>query len=111
MNKLKHSPEPWVAAKLKSGTKDIWLGVATEQVEDQECVSFLISPESVVNELDLHNAFLIAAAPEMIDVLIEITQYLSPHPKNTIGCGSVLHRKINDVIEKATGTRIGEVSK
>ena len=48
---------------------------------------------------------------QMLDILKEITDYLTPNNKNYIGCKSILHRKVDDVIESVTGKSIDESTK
>ena len=47
----------------------------------------------------------------MLDILKEITDYLTPNNKNYIGCKSILHRKVDELIESVTGKSIEEVTK
>jgi hypothetical protein len=42
------------------------------------------------------------ATPNMYAVMQEIDEYLSSNPKNYIGSGSVLHRKVQEVIKNKT---------
>ena len=48
---------------------------------------------------------------QMLDILKEITDYLTPNNKNYIGCKSILHRKVDDVIEAVTDKSTDELLK
>jgi len=49
------------------------------------------------------DARLFRAAAEMMSLLEECDEYLSPNPQNYIGHGSILHTKMRDIIAKVKG--------
>lgn len=51
------------------------------------------------------DARLFRAAAEMMALLEECDEYLSPNPQNYIGCESVLHAKMRDLIGNVKGIK------
>jgi hypothetical protein len=49
------------------------------------------------------DARLFRAAAEMMALLEECDEYLSPNTQNYIGCESILHSKMRDLISKVKG--------
>lgn len=65
MNKAKHTPGPWVATLRLAGTKSVRTAVCTKH-DKMVCDTFRIPIEEAEA-----NAALIAAAPELLALLIE----------------------------------------
>jgi hypothetical protein len=95
VSKLKHTPGPW---KYENVCDDIF---EIYDYVNQETIT-----EYCNNEAD---ARIIAAAPEMLEALMELSKYLFRNDKNSIGHKSAYHRLMNDIIEKATGMSIDEI--
>ena len=96
MNKLKHTPGPWYVRPFKGPgqiTCEVCFG------KDDECIT-----DGVYENAD---AKLIAAAPEMLDALIYFVKRCFI---GTIKSRKTLKYYI-EVIEKATGQKIGDIIK
>ena len=101
----KHTPSPWRLSTINphavnANSKDLTIGIATTHgTDDANYSDFFPSTEEAKA-----NARLIAAAPELLDALVELTKWA-----NVAGCGreegSVLDQNINAAraaIAKAT---------
>jgi hypothetical protein len=99
MSKLKHTPAPWAAFKSELGicvtTDNSPLGVP------ETPLICLISDQNSFNAEDKANTRLIAAAPEMLDGLIQIYKTLKINSMDING--------LRGIIERATGLSIEEV--
>lgn len=79
-------------------SKDVKGGIYTEMI----CEFFLPeTDEDYYNSRIEADAKLIAAAPELLEVIQECDEYLKGNSKNYIGNGSILHRKLKQAINKA----------
>lgn len=114
MSKLKHTPGPW-----KYDDDPLRMRIHSEFDHDIVCHMVGNSASSMIQKREIKNANarLIAAAPEMIEVLINSIKE-SPMLDGAIGylisvknneqLNPKLRRKI-DIIERATGLTIEEV--
>lgn len=110
MIKLEHTPGPWIAAMvLNHSDQKIHLGVITECEKNNGKITFLISLAENMNELDIANAKLIAAAPDMLDALMGWALYKGIDYMKSIPDNDSIASKIKLAIEEATGKTITEV--
>lgn len=109
MSKLKHTPGPWV--KDYGHTEGHIKTLHNPKVHTKTVIKYRYNMcEEILTEEEIEaNARLIAAAPEMLEALINVKKY---------GCSGYIDGskpdiefwfKINMAIEKATGLTIEEV--
>lgn len=67
-----------------------------------------VSPEHLMNETDEANARLIAAAPELLEALVELTNVYDTSDFDIVGKDEVLIKKCKAIIAKATGEKEGQ---
>lgn len=110
MNKLKHTPGLW---KVIGENKNI---VKAEERDGEKWKILYIfgrpwSDNKQLQEESQANARLIAAAPEMLECLIEMVTYLDKNELNAIKSKTTFEKIMREIIEKATGISIEEVLK
>jgi hypothetical protein len=106
--KLKHTPGPWTYFKEKQeiDVMNMTIFFDTVQFKENGISENLVRLNDDNSEA---NARLIAAAPEMLECLIEICTYLQTNKLNSILPTSGYHKNMINIIEKATGLTIEEV--
>jgi hypothetical protein len=76
--------------------------------ETNQHVCIMQIDENLPDELAMEFATRIVRAcnahDELVALLVEIDEYLSPSPLNTICAGSILHRQVKELIAKARAT-------
>ena len=99
---LKHTSGEWAAGIMMNTDGTKWLGVAMGDVKEGDTgVTILVSPEDSINEMDIANARLVSAAPDLLKCAVAM-YYL--YFKN----GQSL-TELKEAIEKATGLKAKEV--
>jgi hypothetical protein len=109
-NKNKHTPGPWKIFYPEA--KDCGLGVDTEDKENPKSIVVMDTESGIIadsEEEQLANAKLIASAPELLESLTQVSQYLfnTVDPSNTEehlvdSMPYPLVKRMQDAIKKAT---------
>jgi hypothetical protein len=100
MSKLKHTPGPWEIKDIENDAN--YIRIRGKKLGFRYKIANVIAEFS--NEIDESkaNARLIAAAPDILEILIGLSKYLRPRYKgqvNQINTGSIFHKQIDQIIE------------
>lgn len=115
MSEVKHTPGPWYIADATSKRKD-GLGmtgtfdIKNQSVVDRGCKWLAdVKPYGGAGFADYEeakaNAYLIAAAPDMLNYMILMRGHIEKYVSGNVSKGEVL-AEINAIIKKATGHHI-----
>lgn len=104
-----HTPGPWHVSRdrqpippLSAPGISVWAPNAEPSLHRYEDDQFICGIWGVPEKMDEANARLIAAAPEMFDLLGKVFTTAEVHGK--VDRGTDLHQQIGDLLEKATNT-------
>ena len=95
--KFKHTKGPW------------WKSTSNEILKMPEQIKISNRIDGSTREESEANARLIVAAPEMIEVCIELFEYLNPNNKHDLTHDQIYRSKLCAIIEHATEMKIEEV--
>lgn len=97
----KHTPGPWAVERNVKAGNVIHLAITARQ-NGKDWMVCSVTPEAWARPLDLANAELIAAAPELLEALILVMNDTTVR-FSTVRKGKPLAQIIQDAITKATG--------
>jgi len=104
MSNLNHTPGPWSSFNDKNGF--------TIDFSDSKVYKVICQRNEMVNFKEQSaNARLISCAPEMLDLSIQIYNYLDPEQSHNMINDEIFRERLGLIIEKATGLKIEEVLK
>jgi hypothetical protein len=100
MSKLQHTSGPWKYTISKNSGR--------HQISDAKCGGQVCAIWSRGKDITEANARLIAAAPEMLEALMEVAKYWQYDYDTFI---YMIKNNVSKIIEKATGMSIEEILK
>lgn len=102
MSEHKHTPGPW---EYSAAGAQVFANNGQTHVADVRGYGALQyeGEDVAVARMDADGK-LLAASPEMLSLLQEMSDYLRPNKLNSIGSGSIFHRQMDELIAKAKGS-------